>query len=94
MASNIRAFQLTNVRMGMIDAKGSLLVKEGNLRAEWVGQAEHVQSFQLADMRLIMRGDDGAVNFKEGNLYQVWRDLPYATSDAALLNGEMPVYIP
>ena len=92
MAQHVRAFQLTNLRVGILDAENNLLVKEGNLRAEWVHLAKNVTSFQLSNYRTLMSGADGVFKYQEGNLYQPWSDLP-ADLQAAILNDEQPIFV-
>jgi hypothetical protein len=83
---------LTNLRVGILDAENNLLVKEGNLRAEWVPLAKDITSFQLSNYRMLMRGTDGMFKYQEGNIYQPWNDLPSDLQNV-FLNDELPVFI-
>lgn len=69
------------------------MVKEGNLKANWIAIADKVVFFQLADDRIIMTDENGNVKLKEGDLYQRWVELFYSELKSIVLNGELPVFI-
>lgn len=93
MAENVRAFQLTNLRLGIIDSQGRLMVKEGNLRAGWIQIAEQVTSFQLSNYRLLVGNTDGSFSFQSGNIYQPLEALDWE-GRMAFLNDEVPARVP
>ncbi len=93
MANDVLAFQLTNLRLGVLTTARVLQVKDGNLRSPWVEVAQDVQSFQLADYRLVLRGPDG-VKFQQGNLYQAWARPSASDLREIGLNSTTPVYLP
>ena len=93
MGTKIRAFQLAGTRVAIMDENGKLLVNDGNLRAEWVPQAEGIQRFQLADNRILILDKNGKWMFKDGDLYQDWKEVPGFSAQEIFLNGELPVMI-
>ena len=93
MAERIRAFQLTNLRLGILDAQGRLLVKEGNLRAGWIVVAEQAASYQISNYRLLVQYADGSFGYQEGNLYQPLEALAWDVQ-MVFINDRIPVFVP
>jgi hypothetical protein len=92
MAEHVRAFQLTNLRLGILDEDNNLLVKEGNLRAEWIRIEEKADIFQLSNYRMVFHNANGTFKYQEGNLYQPTNDLP-VNLQSAVMNDEQPVFL-